>query len=81
MICENGYHVNQKIDVINHMLFDVLKSRLKLRAMKPSMYGFFDLYRLQEELKQAWAQDWVHSQSSWYQYILGYTFKMLTQQK
>ena len=70
-----GYHKNEKMQAMNHLsknLLDYHKSR-----RSPPMYSFFDLYHMGEQLREAWAQDHVHSQPHWYKYVVGYTAAML----
>ena len=77
MVCENGYSVNEKILSINHILFHMIRDKLRVREDRVQMYGFLDLYELQLGLEQDWALDWVHSQPDWYIYVIQHTAILL----
>ena len=71
-----GYNPNEKMQAMNHFSSKHLLGYHKSRR-SPRMYSFFDLYHMGEQLREAWAQDHVHSQPHWYKYIVGYTVAML----
>ena len=71
-----GYNPNEKMQAMNHFLSKHLLDYHKSRR-SPPMYSFFDLYHMGEQLREAWAQDHVHSQPHWYKYVVGYTVAML----
>ena len=71
-----GYNPNEKIRAENAFL-SRLVSEHRTSWGKPRIHSFFDLYHMQEQLRQKWYEDHIHSIEAWYRYVMGYTAAML----
>ena len=71
-----GYNANQKVQAENHFLSRLVNDH-RASGRSPRIHSFFDLYHMQEQLKQKWAQDHIHSVPAWYNFVMGYTAAML----
>jgi hypothetical protein len=65
-----GVSLNDKMQMLNRFL-------ARLLIHHPRIQSFFDLYHMQEQLKEEWAEDDVHSLPDWYQYVISYTATLL----
>ena len=71
-----GLSLNDKIQLLNKFLAFALNDYYKSNR-KPDIYSFFDLYHMQEQLNEKWAEDEIHSKTDWYLYVIHYTATVL----
>lgn len=76
---EKGYNASEKVDALNHLLFDILRFRI-VSGVRPRMFGFFDLLHMAREVDyrvKTWARDHVHFKPKWYKYVMRYLIHMM----
>ncbi len=69
----------QKIDRLNHVLYDVIKSRLTLRSASRRFYGFLDLIEASKN-RGHWTFDARHMLPVWYDIMTSYFLEMMCQE-